>query len=387
MIDTLAKFTAALPPARVAGNPVIAPNPSTSWSSWGACDPCVVVNPLDSTQLLLFWTGADNNSSNITTTARGIGRATASVSNPTVWTQAPSDRAVLLNAGAAWGTVAIQLGSAWVEGTRIYLAYTASNGSAGWYESVGVAYSDDAGLTFTQHPSNPIFTYQSPETSVELPCIFKEGGTYYMYFSYRDTSLGGSNIMGIKLATATSLAGPWTRASRDDGYGAGVLVSGYREFHQVIKLPDGKYVLTWEQPADGTATPTASTRWNLAMATATSPSGPFTSYSGNPVFTYVGSNQAWDNETVSTGAWAQIGGSWYLFYSGTSDLHYWPMGVAVLPDLSVSGDTTDAASLGASQGAAYQSAGRLTVAAGPVVGGKVTLSGHRIPGSVVYVSR
>jgi O-glycosyl hydrolase len=51
------------------------------------------------------------------------------------------------------------------------------------------------------------------------------------------------------------------------------------------------------------------------------------------------------------------------------------------------GDALAAASLAASQSGSYQPAARLTVAAaGPVVGGKVTLSGHRIPGSIVNVT-
>jgi glucuronoarabinoxylan endo-1,4-beta-xylanase len=54
--------------------------------------------------------------------------------------------------------------------------------------------------------------------------------------------------------------------------------------------------------------------------------------------------------------------------------------------VSLVGDTSAAASLAASQSGSYQPAARLTVAAGPVVGGKVTLSGHRLPGSVVTVT-
>lgn len=46
-----------------------------------------------------------------------------------------------------------------------------------------------------------------------------------------------------------------------------------------------------------------------------------------------------------------------------------------------------AVGVAASQDAAYQPAGRLTVAADPVVSSQTTLRGHRVPGSTVYVTR
>jgi hypothetical protein len=70
-----------------------------------------------------------------------------------------------------------------------------------------------------------------------------------------------------------------------------------------------------------------------------------------------------------------------LYVQGTPNLK-----TATDPAVPLAGDRSDASTMAASQDAAYQTAGRLTVSAGSVVSGKVALGGHRIHGSVVYVS-
>jgi lysophospholipase L1-like esterase len=102
-----------------------------------------------------------------------------------------------------------------------------------------------------------------------------------------------------------------------------------------------------------------------------------------PVFDGYAFFGASDNPQVLAAAWGSTDG----LHPGQAGANAIAAQLAAIIQGPIAADRSDSASLGASQGAAYQPAGRLTVAAGPVVGGKVTLSGHRIPGSVVYVSR
>lgn len=148
--------------------------------------------------------------------------------------------------------------------------------------------------------------------------------------------------------------------------------------------------------------------WTPGFATASSPAGPWTRHP-DPILS-AGSPGAWDENGASfTSLVSRSDGTldaWYLA-SGVNIDYGFNIGIANAPVVDTGADVTEratlattqsgivadapsagvAASLAASQDAAYGAANRLTVAAGPVVGGVVTLSGSRVPGSVVYVSR
>lgn len=307
-------------------------------------------------------------------------------------------------------------GGVWVEhdgngNPFLVMMYAGSNAANGTTNmSMGIATSTDIGITWTRYAGNPVFSRPGVE-NVMLGSVHKIGSTYYTWYSYGDWNPSNSleNIRGIRVATAASYLGPWTPGP--------VVISGYIEYHQVLHTADDKWALVYE---DWIGAVNADYSYvGLRIAYGDSPTGPWTadtSGDGSSRWLLLPSRNLadWDGGAVATPGIFSLGdGTWFVGYQGTNDdlrrsiAGTWDLGVAVVPIvLSIGADSTERATIGtthtgtvsdvpaasvdalvsAAHDAAYHGANRLTVSAGPVVGGVVTLTGSRVPGSAVYVS-
>lgn len=316
----LSSFTSALPPVRYAGNPVIATGTPYTWSAAlgggiaafeYAGEPTVLVNPSDPTQLLIFVSNGN-----------GVVRGTAPRNDPYHWSNWTG---VFRAQAGSWDSAYVRKANIWAEGTTLYMSYSGDGDGGGlFYEKIGMATSTDSGLTWARH-GFPTLTASEDDMESSVMCgnIEKVDGTYYMYYVYFYGASLGSR--GMRVATSSSPFGPWTR-------GVDVLPHGAWEYHQILRLDDGTFVMTFEYPLDLKNIDVGG-QYAVGIATNTVPNTAFTVYGGNPIFSKVGSTAQWDSAQAATAAWTVVDGKWMLFYQGGEgtekpSLSHWQMGIA-----------------------------------------------------------
>ncbi|MBI2857771.1 MAG: hypothetical protein HYX90_01730 [Chloroflexi bacterium] len=147
------------------------------------------------------------------------------------------------------------------------------------------------------------------DNSLESPAVIRDGNTYYMY--YHAVGKEGPGYR-VGLARAASPGGPWTkygskpvltvgpRGSWEDG---GVAIGH-------VAREGGRFYM-WYMGS-------MSAVWNVGLATAPAPEGPWTKYRGNPVLS-VGRPGEWDSVTLYVASVARLGGTYYLWYVGFRD--------------------------------------------------------------------
>lgn len=277
-------------------------------------DPCIVVNPSDSSQLIMFFTGM---AAPIQTGAQTIGRATASVSSPTVWTVSNGGLPVLEQILAGWenGGDGLRADSCFYNSadSKIWLYYTAHQ------SHIGLARSSDLGLTWVRDAANPVLSPTAPETWNSQFAVIKEGAsTFHGIYSYRTA---GAVLPAYRYASSSDGIS-WTKAGADM-YNDG---TRYHEYHQLIKI-GSLYVLLYESGGDAVD-------WDIRVATSLSPNTGWTRYSINPFLPKSGTVGAFDRYHTATPNLIHIAGAWWLFYCGATDLdqpygtNHWQMGVA-----------------------------------------------------------
>ena len=291
----------------------LAPNGGNYFDSQ-AFDPCIVVNPTDSTQLIMLFTGM---AAPVGTGNQTIGRATASIYNPATWTVSNSP---VLTPTLAWeigfGLRADSLVYNPSDG-KLYLFYTGSTGST---SSVGVASSSDLGLTWTK--LGQVLTPTAPETYVSQFSVLLEGSTLHGLYSYRTASL---TLPAWRYASASSSNWlSWTKGGVDVYSDAG----RFMEFHQLFKVGN-TYITCYESG-------TGSTPFDLRFATSSSPSSGWTI---GPVVPFLAKSAlagTFDQYHTATGHAMVINGYWYIIYCGALDhdqpyyTNHWQMGIVPL---------------------------------------------------------
>lgn len=282
-------------------------------------DPCVIVNPSDSTKLIMLFTGmgAPLNFGDQT-----IGRATANVSDPTTWTVSNSGNPVMT------ATLSYETGGGGLRAdsllynptdSKLYLFYTAKE--SGTAATEAVASSSDLGLTWTK--LGQVLTPTAPEETCSGLAVFIEGTTMHGVYSYRVSS----NILHYRYASAsTSNWLSWTKGGVDVYGDSGRSL----EMHKLLKV-GSTYLLCYES---GFFTPPG--EFDIRFATSSSPSSTFTADAGNPFLSSSGVAGTFDRYLTATPDLQVIGGYYYLFYCGARDHSYpvtdnhWQMGVVPL---------------------------------------------------------
>lgn|SRR5574337_1113173 len=154
----------------------------------------------------------------------------------------------------------------------------------------------DAGVT------NPVFPAPPGIKSAAHPKIFLDGTTWYLYADGKDLADGDYKIF---YATASNPEGPWA-------FG-GVVVSPTATWERYTVgsarvMKDGNIWKMWYDNAD----PSGSF---VGYATAPSPAGPWTKYSGNPIFGPGASGQ-WDDVAVHHIDVIKDGAQFIMLYTG-----------------------------------------------------------------------
>ncbi|HLC42881.1 MAG TPA: putative Ig domain-containing protein, partial [Methylomirabilota bacterium] len=159
----------------------------------------------------------------------------------------------------------------------------------------GVSWTD-AGI------SNPVFPAPAGFNDAAHPAVFKDGTTWYLYADGRDLS---DDEFKIFYATASDPKGPWTFR--------GVVVSPTASWERnsvgsARVMKDGSVWKMWYDNAD----PSGSV---VGYATASGPGGPWTKYSGNPIFGFGAAGQ-WDDWSVHHIDIIKDGPQFIMLYTG-----------------------------------------------------------------------
>jgi hypothetical protein len=225
------------------------PHVLNTWIDNNVFDPRVMIDPFDSTKLMMYTSGQE---APVASGVTRIGLWRASRSNPYAWT---FDR-IVLEGGASgqWdgppGHIGgVRLGSVLYRNGTFYMYYASQFDP----NSIGVATSTD-GVTFTKYAGNPILTPASPGRTDESGCgdpfVYEEDGRWTLFYSYRTTA--GLVLPGFRCATSIDPFN-FTKLPGEDALH--VPRKEIRmEGHQIIKR-NGRYYIIFEMggsPADGT---------------------------------------------------------------------------------------------------------------------------------------
>jgi hypothetical protein len=294
----------------------LAPNTGNFFDSQ-SYDPCIIVNPTDSSKLIMFFTGMG---APVQTGEQKIGRATANISDPTIWTVSNSGNPVMT------ATLAYETGGGGIRAdsviynpgdSKLYLFYTAKESGTG--ATCALASSTDLGLTWTK--LGQILTPSGIEETCSGCAVIMEGTTLHGIYSYRVSS----SLQHYRYASAsTSNWLSWTKGGVDIYSDSGREL----EFHQLYKI-GSTYLIVYESGG-------AAVDWDIRLATSSSPSSAFTRSTHNPFFVKSATVGAFDRYHVATPNIMAINGFYYLMYCGAMDhdqpfgTNHWQMGVTPL---------------------------------------------------------
>ena len=294
--QTTAGLMALAPPGRIYSKSPFLPYTGTGWKNGQTFEYSIFVNPSNSAQLLMYYTG-----NALGGVGGGIGLATAAVSDPLDWTDYGS------NPVCTPSGVGVRNCTALYDPTNNVIRLYASGDDA-----TILLYTSTNGTTFTAYNGgSPVFQasqcLRSGCTAVSNSAILRADATHwYMYYCHR----GSYGILpSIRIATSSD-GNTWTD-SGESGWAAtaSTYYSEYLEgMNQIIAMPDGNYILIASCMTTGGA-------WSCGWASASSPLGPFTP-AASPMF--LGNPQAgwFDSLLAVNPSVFNLNGEWLLFYSG-----------------------------------------------------------------------
>jgi len=339
-ISSFAEFESSMPPIRYKGNPIMK-HGGFPGAGGQIMETCILVNPKDSTRLIMFFAGQNLIKSD---GGRGaLAKAWAYRSNPLVWYQYEGNPILTPDPSIPFETFSVRLDCVlYNERTDEYWIYYTgrtdkpflNNGAT---DAVGLAicpsgkdgYSNVTKTNIKKFQGNPIVTPAGQGridgNHVSQSSVIIDKGIYYMYYSYRDTS---DILPGIRYATSKD-GKVWTKQGSGNILSRGMAGSPdtqYFEWKQCFKS-FGKYIMIWEA-FDGKV-------WTICMASADSPSGPWVKSAKNPIFRPSGIRGTFDELFVATPAFYTFNGKWYLYYQGANNggdynFNTWDMGAAIL---------------------------------------------------------
>lgn len=219
-------------------------------------------------------------------------------------------------AKGSWDDYYIEAGDVFKDSEDYYFYYHATTmdlqhwGRRGY--RIGVATAKHPLGPWTKSANNPLLDLGTPgswdDTIVACPVILKEGpGKYFMWYCATGGREPYVKCCSIGLATASSPEGPWTKYMKNP------VIAGFGYVSSVIKK-DGKYYLYSEHPVHSTGVDYGP----ISLATADSPEGPWTPWSGNPVLP-AGETGAWDDAGYSEAKVVYRDGMFHMFYGGAKE--------------------------------------------------------------------
>lgn len=288
------------------------------WKDGQVNEPCILVNPKDSSKLIMFYSGMKLGGS-----AGAIGKAWANVSEPFIWHEDTANPILTSDPGIAFEASAIRLDAVIYnkQQDEYWLYYTGSNFKT-QADAIGLAtcptgkdgYSQVAAANIKRYEGNPILSPKGQgrddETYVSQGAVFREKGKWYSLYSYRTSK---ATLPGIRLAISAD-GKRWTKAP-----GADLLTaapeSQYIEWHQIYKI-GSRYVMFYEGYNGGV-------RWRADVATSSSLTTGWKKASSELI-----DQTQWpgySDETlfhVATPAIYQINRKWYLYFQAAHSGYY-----------------------------------------------------------------
>jgi hypothetical protein len=340
-ISKYAQFESAMPPIRYKGNPIMK-HGGFPGAGGQVMESCILVNPKDSTKLIMFYAG--QNLIPIDGGRGAIAKAWAYASNPLVWYEYENNPILTPDSSTIFENFSVRLDAVLYkkETDEYWIYYTGRTNTPeknnGETDAVGLAIcpAGKDGYTFVtkanikKYTGNPILNAagqgRNDGDHVSQASVIFDNNIYYMYYSYRHDSTG--ILPGIRYATSDDGIN-WKK--QDTGNiisrgGAGSPDSKYFEWKQCFKAFN-KYIITWEA-FNGK-------EWAICMASAENPNGPWVKSPKNPIFRPTGVKNTFDELYVATPAFYLINNIWYLYYVGAStggnyNFNTWDMGAAIL---------------------------------------------------------
>lgn len=340
-ISTFAEFEAAMPPIRVSSKPILK-HGGFSGAGGQIMESCILINPKDSTKLIMFYAGQNLI---ITDGGRGaLAKGWAYRKNPLVWYEYKGNPILTPDPAIPFETFSVRMDCVLYkpETDEYWIYYTgrtnAPENNKGEVDAVGLAicpagkdgYSSITKENIKKYPGNPILNAagqgRNDGNHVSQSSVILDKGIYFMYYSYRHDST--DILPGIRYATSTDGI-TWIKKDTGNIISRGVTGSPdskYFEWKQIFKS-FGKYIIIWEA-FNGK-------EWAICMASSDSPVGPWKKSANNPIFRPSGVKGTFDELFVATPAFYSIDGKWYLFYQGASNggnynYNTWDMGAAIL---------------------------------------------------------
>ena len=297
----------SLPFVRSTTNPIVVHGAPGNWKSQMAYDPFVLPDKNDPTKLIMFFSGCQPTC----WAGASIATASASIDNPTVWTENPNNPILPFTSAYPQPVLGVRVGTVVVYNNLYYIFHTMSKLESQQFADVGVATWDGVSARATDSLLNPIKTHFAVG-DISGPEVWLEGSTWVMNYG---TSL---NTI-VWNATSTSPFGPYTNdvvIAVPTLYPVHVTGASYLEFHRTIKL-DSLYVMVFESVtyADNPGGTYQGVEIQMAWSTAYN-----TSYTMYPS-TILGPSLipgTSDYGAVATSQyyWDTVHSRWLLFYSG-----------------------------------------------------------------------
>lgn len=289
------------------------------WKDGQVNEPCILVNPKDSSKLVMFYSGMKLGGSD-----GAIGKAWANVSEPFNWREDADNPILRADANISFEQSGIRLdGVIYNKATDEYWLYYTGSNSKTQSDAIGLAtcpagkdgYSQVTPANIKRYKGNPILSPKGQgredETYVSQGAIFRERGQWYSLYSYRTAK---ETLPGIRLATSPD-GKRWTKQP-----GADLLTaapeSRYIEWHQVYKI-GAQYVMFYEGYNGGT-------RWGADVAVSSSLTSGWKKAPVNLFDQTTWMGYADDTMFhVATPAIYQIKGKWYLYFQAApSGVYY-----------------------------------------------------------------
>lgn len=216
-------------------------------------------------------------------------------------------------------------------GETYWCLYTRQTGAGS--RDIRLASATDRDGPWTDYSGNPILTLGSQAweqaNNNNSACLVEVDGTFYLFYDNNS----GTGTAGIGVATSTVVTGPYTKyASNPILSPGGVGTWDARRVNEPsVIYHDGVWVMAYMGES---AAGSIGESEKIGIATASSPTGPWTKSAGNPVIGFGASG--FDTTGAADPQLFFDNGYWWIWYSGLSGAlgaFPWKLGLAYANDL------------------------------------------------------
>ncbi len=291
------------------------------WKDGQVQEPCILVNPKDTTRLIMFYAGMSHGGNH-----GCLAKAWADVTDPTVWHEDANNPLLRNDPDKAFEGGCLRLDSVIYDQTadEYWIYYTGGIGNGINLATCPAGkdgYSDVVTARIKRHAANPVLTPKGQGRDdgncVSQGAVIREAGQWYMFYSYRNDT---KTLPGIRLATSRD-GKQWTKVP-----GADLLSAApehrYIEWHQVYKIGN-RYVILFEGYNGGT-------RWGANVAMSSSLTDGWEKAPVNSIDQTKWSNYSDDTLFhVATPAIYIFNNKWYLYFqaarAGEYGVQHWAL--------------------------------------------------------------